>query len=448
MSHGADQMRCIVFSAILASVVTATASAQNAPADLVSVQTIQHLPEAHQSELALAVGRSEPVFSNVSFNKVAVSDDEVVEVTPMSDRQLLIRGKSVGRTNVIVYEDGTLVKMINVEVTQDLDSIEADLKALFPEHEFKLRRVAEKIYIEGEIEDTTIEERVINVVESYAPDKVINALTVKSPRQVALKVRFLEASRDDIKQLGLGNFIARAGDFAFSSPAALVSGLAPNTNGIIYGGSDRTTLDVLIQALEEKGTIRTLAEPNLVATSGQPASFLAGGEFPVPIAAEDNRITIEFREFGVSLDFEPEVLSKDRVNLKVKPEVSQVDQRNSIRLSGFEIPSLIVRKADTNVELTSGQTFAIAGLLQNSYDNNVVQTPFIGDVPIIGSLFRSTRFRERETELIILVTPVLINAAEQISAEKEVLPDVQKPSEAELFLLGDVSRNLQQYSAE
>lgn len=441
-------MRRILFSVVLCVAGLQPAYSQGGPTHLTAISNSEIMPQSLQTDMSLAVGRSDPLQSSYTFNKVVVSDDEIVEVTPISDRQLLIRGKGVGRTNVIVYRDDTLVHMVNVEVTQDLASIEADLKALFPEHEFKLRRVAEKIYIEGEIDDATLEERVISVVESYAPEKVINALTVKSPRQVALKVRFLEASRDDIKQLGLGNFIARAGDFAFSSPAALVSGLAPNTDGVIYGGSGSTTLDIMIQALEEKGTIRTLAEPNLVATSGQPASFLAGGEFPVPIAAEDNRITIEFREFGVSLDFEPEVLSKDRVNLKVKPEVSQVDQRNAIRLSGFEIPSLIVRKADTNVELASGQTFAIAGLLQNSYDNNVVQTPFIGDVPVIGSLFRSTRFRERETELIILVTPVLLNAAEQQLADDEVLPEVQKPSESELFFLGSVSKNLQQYSAE
>lgn len=407
------------------------ALAQSTPRDLTTPAQLSYQP----SELDVSVGRSEPVQARASFNKIAVANDEIIDVTPMSDLQFLVRGKMVGRTNILIYRDGTLIDSMEVKVNQDLDSIHADLKALFPDHEFKLRRVANKIYIEGEVNDTSTEDRVLQIVESYAPDNVINALDV----QRALKVRFLEASREDIKQLGLGNVISRPGDFTFSTSASIISGLAANTTGTLYGGSGATSLDISLAALEEKGIIRTLAEPNLVATSGEEASFLAGGEFPVPVAAEDQRVTIEFREFGVGLEFEPKVLSKDRVSLKVQPEVSQVDSRNAIRVSGFEIPSLIVPKADTSVELRDGQTFAIAGLLQNSYDNDVMQTPFLGDIPVLGALFRSTRFRENETELIILVTPTLINAAEAPPATQEVMIDVQEPSEAELFFLGLVT---------
>lgn len=432
-------MRIFLSSILIAGLTVSAplAFADSTPLDL-TASSISHQASAPR-QVSLSVGRSSPIMIGTAFNKVAVANDAVIDVTPMSDTQLLLRGKDVGRTNIILYKDGRLVDMMEVQVAQDLDSIQGDLKALFPQHNFKLRRVASRIYVEGLVNDTQIAGRVIDVVESYAPDNVINALTVESPRQVALKVRFLEAGRDSVKQLGIGNVIGRPGDFIFSTGAGLVSGEAPVSAGTLFGGSGSVSIDVMLQALEEKGVIRTLAEPNLVATSGSSASFLAGGEFPIPVAADEKRIAIEFREFGVSLDFSPEVISKDRVALHVQPEVSQVDSRNAIRASGFEIPALIVRKADTTIELRDGQTFAIAGLLQNSYDNDVLQTPFLGDIPVLGSLFRSTRFRENETELIILVTPVLMNASEQPDTPVALASDVEKPSQIDLFVRGRIN---------
>lgn len=388
--------------------------------------------------VSLSAGKSVSVRTFGNFNKVAVADDKVIDATPISDTEVLIRGKEAGRTNIIFYRSGTLIQIVEVYVSLGLENIEADLKALFPEHEFKLRRISSKIYVEGEVSDTVTRDRVFAVVDSYVPGNVINAISVKSPQQVALKVRFLEASRDTVKQIGFGNLISRGGDFAFLTSPNIISGAAPKTSGTLFGGSGSVTLDFMLSALEEKGIIRTLAEPNLVATSGSEASFLAGGEFPIPVAALDNRVVIEFKEFGVSLDFKPQVLSRDRVSIHVLPEVSQVDSRNSIQVSGFEIPSLIVRKADTTIELRHGQTFAIAGLLQNTYNNDVTQTPFMGDIPVIGALFRSTRFRRNETELIILVTPMLLNAAEQESASLALLSDPVEPTEAELIFLGKI----------
>ena len=384
------------------------------------------------------VGQSEPLRTSNSFDKITVANDELLDVTPISDREFLVRGKVAGETNILVYKGGTMVQSFNVEVTQDVSAIMADLLALYPDHSFNVRRVGRRIFIEGEVDDDQMEALVVSIVESYSEGGVINALTIESPRQVVLQVRFLEASRQSIKELGLGNVINRVGDFSFSTGAGLVSGFAPNTAGVLNGGSGSVGIDVLVNALEEKGVIRTLAEPNLVATSGESASFLAGGEFPVPIAAEYDRVTIEFREFGVGLEFEPTVIGNDRVALAVRPEVSQIDPRNSVRLAGFEIPALIVRKADTHVELRSGQTFAIAGLLQNAYDNEVMQTPFLGDVPILGTLFRSTRFRENETELIILVTPTLLNSGDDYSPVQTELTAPPRPSQQELFLLGNV----------
>ena len=193
-----------------------------------------------------------------------------------------------------------------------------------------------------------------------------------------------------------------------------------------------------IQALEEKGVIRTLAEPNLVSMSGDTASFLAGGEFPIPISADDGQIAIEFRQFGVSLAFTPTVRGDGIINLEVSPEVSQIDSTNSVRLSGIEIPSLRVRRADTTIELRNSQSFAIAGLLQNDVTTTKSQVPWIGDVPVLGSLFRSSRYKNSETELVIIVTPHLVQPAPDMSDLATPVDNLTHPTDMELLLNGQL----------
>lgn len=195
-------------------------------------------------------------------------------------------------------------------------------------------------------------------------------------------------------------------------------------------------IDIRLRALEEKGIIRTLAEPNLVSLSGDTASFLAGGEFPIPVSSRDNEVTVEFKKFGVSLDFTPTVLGDGLVNLRVRPEVSALDRGNGIRASNIDIPGISVRRADTTVELHDGQAFAIAGLLQNNYTNDVRQTPWIGNVPVLGSLFSSKRYQRNETELIIIVTPRLVQPFSHPEGVASPLDAVSEPTEAEFFLLG------------
>ena len=194
-------------------------------------------------------------------------------------------------------------------------------------------------------------------------------------------------------------------------------------------------VDVALNALEEKGVLRTLARPNLVALSGDTASFLAGGEFPVPVGQADDVITIEFREFGVSLAFSPTVLGEDMINLRVRPEVSSLDTLNSVQLGGVSVPGLSVRRADTTVELRDGQAFAIAGLLQNSYTSDVRQTPWLSSVPVLGSLFSSKRFARSETELVIIITPRLVQPAPSVDSLATPLDAFDEPSESAFFLL-------------
>ncbi|WP_083910929.1 type II and III secretion system protein family protein [Henriciella marina] len=390
-----------------------------------------------QTDLTVVVNRSTPVSIDRAFKRIAISQPEIADASPTSDNRLYVRGRTVGSTNILVYdEDGELIELIDVRVEHDLGAIRNDIAALFPDISLQLRTVAQRLHIRGNVPDDETAAEIIQIASSYAPDAVIDALDVNSPQQVMLEVRFVEASREDVKELGIGSEISRSGDFLFATGSGLLSGGAPQSILSLLGASGGVNIDFFLEALEQRGIIRTLAEPNLVARSGETASFLAGGEFPVPVSADEDTITIEFREFGVSLEFTPTILSNGRMSLEVSPEVSQLDPRNSVRLSNVEIPALSVRRATTIIELSDGESFAIAGLIQNTVDTTSVQTPWLGDVPVIGALFRSNRFRENETELIIIITPRIVLPAPAGTRIPDPLTNNPMPSEAERLLLG------------
>ncbi|WP_084398909.1 type II and III secretion system protein family protein [Henriciella aquimarina] len=391
------------------------------------------------TDLTVTVNRSTPVNVARPFKRIAVSQPEIADASPTADNRLYVRGRSIGSTNILVYdEDGALVEVIDVRVQYDLGAIRSDIAALYPEIRLDLRTVAQRLHVSGDVPDDTTAAEIMEIASSYAPDATIDALDISSPQQVMLEVRFVEASREDVKEIGLGSEVSRAGDFIFSTGSSLLSGNPPKTIASILGGSGSVNIDVFLRALEEKGIIRTLAEPNLVARSGEPASFLAGGEFPVPVSADQDVVTIQFREFGVGLEFTPVIISDSKIRLEVSPEVSQLDPRNSVRLSDVEIPALSVRKATTVIELGDGESFAIAGLIQNTVDTSSVQTPWLGDVPILGALFRSNRFRENETELVIIITPRLVHPAAKGTKLSDPRQGRTEPSEAERLLLGRV----------
>lgn len=390
-----------------------------------------------QRDLVVTVNRSTPVSIARPFKRIAVSQPEIADASPTSDNRLYVRGRTIGTTNILIYDkDGDLVEIIDVRVQHDIGAIESDVAALFPDIRLAMRTVAQRLHVRGDVPDDETAAEIIQIASSYAPDAVIDALKVNRPQQVMLEVRFVEASREDVKEIGIGNEISRAGDFLFATGSSILSGSAPKSIASILGASGGVNIDIFLSALEEKGIIRTLAEPNLVARSGETASFLAGGEFPVPVAADDDAITIEFREFGVSLEFTPTILADNKISLQVEPEVSQLDPRNSVILSNVEIPALSVRRAKTLVELEDGQSFAIAGLIQNTVDTSTVQTPWLGDIPVLGALFRSNRFRENETELVIIITPRLALPAPAGTRLSDPLTGTGLPSEAERILLG------------
>ena len=375
--------------------------------------------------------------TDTPFKEIRVADSTVADVVVLTNQSFHVLGKSGGKTSVMLYgERNQLIDIIDVNVGFDMQALKKSLYDAFPAEKIEVRPMAGGLYLSGNVTNSKVAERAEKIAQAYAPERVTNALSVRDSHQVMLEVRFVEASRDVVKELGIGLLTERAGDFAFQSGTGLISGTIPSLSGVLNGGFGSASLDTTIDALEEQGVIRTLAEPNLVSMSGDTASFLAGGEFPIPVSADDGQIGIEFRQFGVGLSFTPTVLDDGIINLEVMPEVSQIDNTNRIRLSGVEIPSLRVRRANTTVELRNSQSFAIAGLLQNETSNSKSQVPWLGDVPVLGSLFRSSRYKNFETELVIIVTPRLVQPASDASDLATPLDNLTAPSEAEQFLLG------------
>ncbi len=381
-------------------------------------------------------GRSTVIEVTTPFATIAVADPEIASVTATSNRSFFVRGKAPGWTTVLIYdEDGSVIDLIQVNVLLGLDALRKDLDTLLPGETFEVLPVYDGIFISGEISTAGAAATAVELAERHVPGGVANGLEIQQAQQVLLEVRFVEVSRDLVREFGVGVDGGQTGEFSFFSDGDLISGLAAQAAVVARHGFGPTSVDFTLNALEEKGVLRTLARPNLVALSGDTASFLAGGEFPIPVGQRDDVVTIEFREFGVSLAFSPTVLGEDMINLRVRPEVSALDARNGIRAGGIEIPALSVRRADTTVELRDGQSFAIAGLLQDTYSNDVRQTPWLSSVPVLGALFSSKRFTRNETELVIIITPRLVQPAASVADLMTPFDAFEEPNQGEFFLL-------------
>ena len=419
------------FRKVIATIATATCVLTTLPS--ASAWTERQSP-IDAPVLALENGRSTVIETTGAFATIAIADSEIADVMATSDQSFFVRGKMPGWTTILVYDkSGGIQEMIEVRVALALDSLREDLSVILPDEKLSVYPVLDGIFIEGLVDNPNDAERAIKLAERHVPGGVANGITIRQSQQVLLEVRFVEASREAVKEIGIGNNLL-SGTFDVMTGGGLISGFAANTIGNI-GQVAGQPFDITMQALEEKGMIRTLAEPNLVALSGDTASFLAGGEFPVPVASDLGNITIQYREFGIGLAFTPTVLGDGLINMRVRPEVSALDARNAVRSGGVEVPGLTVRRADTTVELRDGQSFAIAGLLQNSYSNDVRQTPWLASVPIIGALFSSKRYQRSETELMIIITPHLVQPAASINDLRTPLDAFAEPREDEFFLL-------------
>jgi pilus assembly protein CpaC len=368
-------------------------------------------------------------------SKIVVAQPETAQIVATTDRSFYVRGKALGSTNLLIYGDaGKLMEVVDVRVGYDAEALQNDLDAALPGEMIKVRNLGEGLLLTGEVSTTAAATRAKALGDKFAPDALTSALTVRASQQVILEVRILEASRSALQDVGFDLSAANNHSFALASGSGLVGSNPPEGVLSLKGKLGTASIDVTLRALEEKGVIRTLARPNLVALSGQKASFLAGGEFPYPVPTGLNQVTIEFRPFGVTLNFEPTVQDNGLIRLHVAPEVSAIDSSTSLRLNGFDVPALTVRRADTTVELRGGEAFAIAGLFQQDYVNSVRQLPGIANLPVLGTLFRSSRWNRSETELVIIVTPRLATASDLTPNEAE-LAGVER-STSDLILKG------------
>ncbi len=319
-----------------------------------------------------------------------------------------------------VDENDQLLLRTHVVVQHNLSGLRAAIQQLLPTSRVEVATVDGSIVLNGQVEDPVQAQELRELAERYLGDKetLLNRVQVDAPTQVHLRVRVAEVSRDVLKQFGINlEAFLKTGDFAFGfvSGRAVTNAAgaflrepegANSAFGNFSNGND--TVNAAIDALAEEGLVNVLAEPNLTALSGETASFLAGGEFPIPIDNGSNGLTIEFKEFGISLAFTPTVLRADRISLKVRPEVSDLSEKGSITVNGLVIPGLATRRAETTVELGSGQSFAIGGLMSSDIQTRLSKYPGLGDLPVLGALFRSQRFQSNETELVIIVTPYLV----------------------------------------
>lgn len=369
--------------------------------------------------------------------EIVVAQPEIAQIVANTDRSVYVRGKTLGTTNILIYDaNHRLIEVIDVRVAQDIESLQTDLGSALPGEPIRVSALAGGVMLSGQVSTTTVATRAKGIAERYAPGGVTSELTVEAAQQVMLEVRIIEASRSSLKDFGINVDIANNSGIVFGSGTGLIGvNAAQGTLGISTNVGP-TTIEATLRALEEKGVIRTLARPNLAAISGEEATFLAGGEFPYPVPNGQGDITIQFKPFGVTLKFTPTVQDSGLIRLKVSPEVSQLDSRASLRLSGVEVPSLLVRRAATTVELKDTETFAIAGLFQQDYANTVRQIPWVGDVPVLGSLFRSSRWKKAETELVILVTPRLTTAAQSRALAPDPFTGTSEASAIDLILMG------------
>lgn len=379
---------------------------------------------------------------------VAVADPAVADVDVLAPNLVSVQGRGVGQTTLVAFnERGDEILNETITVNHNISRLTRIIQTVMPGSEVRFSSVDGALVLSGKVASPLEADNIRRMVEPFiGEDQLVNMLEVQGSDQVMLKVRVAEISRAELKRFGINlAAVLTSGSFAFGlvtgrdigagDIANIVRGDDDNNSlGVNYSGS-RLDVNSVIDALAEDNLIKVLAEPNLTTASGRSANFLAGGEFPIPVPGQDGQVTIEYRQYGVGLQFTPQVLSKDKISLTVAPEVSELSQIGAVELQGFNIPGLVTRRAETTVELGSGQSFAIAGLLQNNHTNNVNKFPILGDLPVLGSLFRSSEFQQNQTELMILVTPYIVHGVPN-NQLTDPTQGYKTPTDAERVLLG------------
>ncbi len=420
----------------------------------VQAENLRVVRKGTESTLNVPMNRAVVVESDAPFAELSIANPAIADISSLSDRTIYVLGKSPGLTTLTLLDaNGRLITNVDVRVAADVTEFKERLRQILPGEKIEVRTANDGIVLSGVVSSSSRLQRALDLAERYAEGRVSNLMSVGGIQQVMLKVRFAEMNRSVSKSLSsslsLGGSIF-SGDVGLSGGTGTtvtsggvgnaLSGTLPPTNdnagAILFGfNAGNTQVGLLLEALETKGVVRTLAEPNLVALSGQEAKFLAGGEYPVPVSQEDGVITIEFKPFGVELNFVPRVVDKDIINLELEAAVSSIDPTNGITIDAFTIDAFSRRETSTTVELRDGESFAIAGLLEDTFIDDNQQLPWLGDVPVLGALFRSASYQRQQTELVIIITAHLVNP---VTGDVLALPTdrIKPPTERDLFLYG------------
>ena len=444
--------------------------------DLVPTVRLTHrVPLAERTlvrHVQLTVNKSQVIRVGVPVGDVLVGASDIADVLPVSNESLYVLGKKVGTTNVTLFDsDKRLVGIVDVTVAPDVSSVQADVTQRTGDPGLRVRASGDKLVLTGTAHDAVSVDQAMQV----APPGTVNLTQVASPQQVMLRVRFIEVDRSAGRDLGVSwgfntGAVNRSGTNIFGNPSSVGFATTGGTVGGPSGGTANFTavgpdvpllsaisgtlpfmtviqkfgsnMDVAISALENKGLARALAEPNLVASSGETAQFLAGGEIPIPVSSTTfsgvPQITVDYKKYGVSLKFTPTVLANGEIHLHLAPEVSEIDPTLTVTEGGISIPALTDRSAETGITLRDGQSFAMAGLLQDITQRDVNQLPWLGNVPVIGALFRSAGYLQHETELVVIVTPRLVKPAKPGDVLTDPLESTVPADDPDLFLEGKV----------
>jgi pilus assembly protein CpaC len=404
--------------------------------------------------LNVPINRAVVVEAETPFAELSIANPGIADISTLSDRTIYVLGRAPGRTTLtLLGPEGNLIANVEVSVTPDVAEFKERLGQILPGENIEVRTANDGIVLSGVVSSISRLDRALDLAERYAPGRVSNLLSVGGVQQVMLKVRFVEMERSVSKGLNAGIIGTDIGGDAGASVAggtgSLVDGTAIGTPGssilnldgqavgqfAVFFDLAGVAFSALLEALESKNLVRTLSEPNLVALSGQEASFLAGGEYPIPVTGEDGAITVEFRPFGVQLTFTPRVLDGGTINLDLNAAVSALDPDTSVTANGIEVLAFSKRETRTVVEMKDGESFAISGLLQDDFADISAQVPWIGDIPVLGTLFRSSSFQRSQSELVVIISAHLVSPTR---GEALALPTdrVRPPTESELFLFG------------
>ncbi len=431
--------RALLAMAMLAA--SAGAGMLLAATERAAANDVIHISSAKNTSIRIAKGKPRTIKTSVPFYEIVIGDPEVANVNPLTDSSFYVLGNNLGTTGIALFDENKqLVGTVDIEVTLDTDRLASTIRNSVPGGEdIRVSSANGRVVLSGSANDQVAADKASKIASNFSgQEEVINSVNISSSQQVQLNVRFVEINRQVGQELGAkyaANFA-----YGFDGRSVIIEpGEIPQAGtGEIIGRllSNGASIDIAIKALEDRGLARRLAEPNLIARSGQKASFLAGGEVPIPISGQDGEITVDYKKFGVGLEFTPTVLADGLISLEIAPEVSSIDKSASVSVgNGISVPGFVVRRAQTSVDLKSGQSFMMAGLLQT--ENNMINQaiPGLGKLPVLGPLFSSKSYQRRQTDLVIIVTPYLVKPMDP--SKKPRLPtDESLPASNVDFFLG------------